>query len=265
MLADEGGDACDLLRDAGGAIDAGGPQPRGEQMTSAEDVQRQIAVTVVVSMEVTAFLVAVKGHVGGVGIEHEDATLRFSALGFALAMRAGLRIQGFLEDVEEQLVDRSAVVADLVIAVRRARLALLRRMLETVERAFAGERRAAFVACLELAHDRGEEGIVAQPVVVVEVGIAERLADDPLARHRHDLVLDEIGIAPIGERRRDAIYQPDRPIGPGEQQRAAVRGDLPAVECRHDRAPLHASEIQRIRSTVCRHRAPAPLQVKSFS
>jgi hypothetical protein len=110
-----------------------------------------------------------------------------------------------------------------------------------------------------------EARIVAQPVVVVEVGVAERRADDPLADHRANLVLDEIGIAPVGERRRGSIGQPDRRVGLGEQQRAAVRRDLAAVERGDDRAARNASEIERIQSTVCRHRAHAPPQIKSFS
>ena len=264
MRADEGGDARDLLGDAEGAVDAGGAQPRGQQMTTTEDVQRQVAVAVVVAVVMPALLLPVEGHVGGVGIEHEQLALLCSSA-FALAMRAVLRVDRLLEDVEEQLVDRRAVVADLVIAMRCARLALLRGMLESVERALARERRTAFVARVELAQDRAEQRIVAQPVVVVDVGIAERLADDPLADHRANLVLDEIGIAPIGECRRGPIGQPDRRVGLGQQQRAAVRCDLSPVELSHNRAACDASEIERIRSTVCRHRAPAPSQFKSFS
>lgn len=63
-------------------------------------------------------------------------------------------------------------------------------------------------------------------------------------------MLDEIGIAPVRERASGAIDQADRPVGVGEQQRAAVGRDLATVERSNDRAPLDASKIQRIRCTV---------------
>jgi len=138
-------------------------------------------------------------------------------------------------------------------------------MLEPVERALACERGAAFVAHRELAHHRGEKRIVAQLVVVVDIGIAERLAEDPLADQRDDTVLDPIGIALVRERGREALDQADRLVGGAEQQRTPVRRDRAAVEGGHDGATLDASEIERIRSTVCRHRAIYPSQFKSLS
>ena len=243
-------DACDLLDDAGSRVDAGRPQSRRQQMTTTEYVQRKVAVAVVKTVIEPAFLVAMQGHVGGVRIEDDD--LR----------RRRVRLQ---EHIDEQPVDRGTIVADLVIAAGRARLAFRWRMLEPVERALAGERGAALVAHRQLAHHRGEKRIVAQLVVVVDIGIAERLAEDPLTDQRDDAVLDPIGIALVRECSCEALDQADRLVGGAEQQRATVRRDLPAVERGHDRAPLDASEIERIRSTVCRHRAIYPSRLKSLS
>lgn len=66
-----------------------------------------------------------------------------------------------------------------------------------------------------------------QPVVIVDVRVAERLSDDLLADHRGGLVLDEIAIAPVGDGARGPLRQPDRSVGLGDQQRAAIRRDLP--------------------------------------
>lgn len=69
-------------------------------MPATEDVQRQVAVAVVVAMEVAAFLAAVKRVVCGVEIEH-DAHRR-------LAVRLH-------EQIDEQLLDGAWIVAELVV------------------------------------------------------------------------------------------------------------------------------------------------------
>src|SRR5207237_1220257 len=77
----------------------------GEQMAATEDVQRQVAVGVVVAVEEAALLVAVQGIVGGIQIEHDR--LR----------RAPMRLQG---QPHEQRLHRLAGVPGLVIAARPA-------------------------------------------------------------------------------------------------------------------------------------------------
>src|SRR5689334_16581979 len=67
-------------------------------MTATEDVQRQIAVTVIVAVEEPAFLVAVQRIVGGVEIEDD------------LPRRPPMRLQ---KHIDEQRLDRRRVVADL--------------------------------------------------------------------------------------------------------------------------------------------------------
>jgi hypothetical protein len=52
-------------------IDVAGPQVGTEQVLAAEDVERQEAVVVVVSVEEPVFLVAVDQVVGGVEVEDE--------------------------------------------------------------------------------------------------------------------------------------------------------------------------------------------------
>lgn len=70
-------------------------------MPGAEDVDRQVAVAVVLAVEEPAFLMTVQRVIGGVEIEHD------------LAWR---RVVGFQEQVDEQSFDRLRLVADLVVA-----------------------------------------------------------------------------------------------------------------------------------------------------
>jgi hypothetical protein len=104
---------------AGRGIDVRAPELGREQMPAAEDVQRQIAVTVVIAVEEPALLVAMQRVVGGIEVEND------------LLRRHPVRLE---QEGDEQAFDRRRVVADLVVAARRRR-----RMLETVQRAFTGE------------------------------------------------------------------------------------------------------------------------------
>ena len=64
-------DAPDLRQTAEGGIMVGFPQPRAKNVFAAEDVQRQIAVVVVVSVKEASFLLAVQRQVRGVHIQHD--------------------------------------------------------------------------------------------------------------------------------------------------------------------------------------------------
>ena len=94
-----------------------------KEMPAAEHVERQVAVAVVIAVKEPAFLVAVQRVVGRVEVEH-DLARRF--------------LMGVEKQLDEQPLDRRSIVVDLVIA-RPLRLA--RRMLQTVQRALARQRR----------------------------------------------------------------------------------------------------------------------------
>ena len=83
---------------AGGRIDVRPPELGGEQVPAAEDVQRQIAVAVVIAVEEAAFLMAVQRIIRG--IEVEDDLL-------------GRRLVCLEEQVDEQPFDRRAVKTDV--------------------------------------------------------------------------------------------------------------------------------------------------------
>ena len=89
-------------------------------MPAAEDVKRQVAVTVVVAVEVPALLLAVHGIVGSIEI-NDDARWR--------------PVVGVEEEIDNQPLDCLRVMVELVVPVT----ADLARMLEPIERRLAGE------------------------------------------------------------------------------------------------------------------------------
>src|SRR5512144_1610393 len=155
-------------------------------MSATEDVERQVAVTVVVAVKEPSFLMAVQRIVGCVEIKDD------------FARRSGMRLEEYLH---EQALDRSPIVPDLVIARRRS----VRSVLQPVQGRLAGERRAIRAFGLQLSGQRGQDRIVAQLIVIDEVFISHpsgvERGDDPaafggseieafrgtLCRHRGDL------------------------------------------------------------------------------
>ena len=229
-LADLRDDALDLLDGPGRGVDVGAPQLGRQQVPAAEDVQRQVAVAVVVAVEEAALLVAVQRIVGGVEIEDD-------ALG-----RRGMRLQ---EQRHEQPLDRARVMADLVVAAR-GKPGLPRAQLQPIERALAGHRRAVPPPRLQLASQHRHDGIVAQLIVVVEILVAERQAEHALADQRRDRVLDLLGITGIAEAGGEPLDQTDGFVRRPQQQRAGVRRDRAAIERAHNPAPVNGSEVEQI-------------------
>ena len=61
------------------AVDPTAPEHARQHRLTAEHIQRQVAVVVVVGMELGTLLVAVQRHVGGVDVEHEFRGCRLVA------------------------------------------------------------------------------------------------------------------------------------------------------------------------------------------
>ena len=157
-------DALDLIERAGGAVDVGRPEPRAQQLIAGEDVERQVAVAVVVAMEEPLRLMAVERDVGCIQIEHD------------LVGRLGVRLD---EQVAEQRVDLLRHVIDLVITLAAAG------QLQPVQRALAGQR----IFQLAPARQHGHQRIVAQLLMIVKVLVAQRQPVDALREHLAKLVL----------------------------------------------------------------------------
>jgi hypothetical protein len=196
-------------------------------------------------VEEAALLVAVQRIIGRVEVENDPPRWRL------------VRLE---EQVDEQAFDRRTVVADLRVAARRQR-----RVLEPVERALAGERGAVLAPRLELASKRRQHRVVAQLVVVDEILVPQRDPADALHQHGLDGVLDQRRRPTVGEAPCQAPDQSERPIGGAQQQPAAVRGHLPAVERRHHLAAFDHFISEQIAATLCRHRGTPLRRVKPLS
>jgi hypothetical protein len=190
-------------------------------------------------VEEAAFLMAMQRIVGRIEIEND------------LLWR---RVVGVEEELDEQPLDRRRIMANLVVT-RGSR----GRVLEPVQGALAGKRRAVCTLCLELAGERCQHRVMAQLIVVDQVFVAERDAEPPLGHHGRDGMLDlRLGTAVLeaGGKPSDQI---DRAIGRPEQQRAGIRGHLTTVERRHHPAAFDPFIPEQVAATLCRHRG-APLR-----
>ena len=79
-------------------------------------------------------------------------------------------------------------------------------------------------ALLQAAQHRAQQRILAQRVVIVQILVAQRQAEDALTHQRLHLVHDVGGVAVVGEAGRHPAEQPDRLVGQAHEQRAAVGG-----------------------------------------
>ena len=161
--ADLADDARDLLDRAGRGVDVGAAQLGRQQMPAAEDVERQVAVAVVIAVEEAAFLVAVQRIVGGVEIEDD------------LRRRLAVRIE---EQIDEQRLDRRRCRGRSCGSASASGAA----QFQPVQRALAGQRRAVRAPRRELAGQHRQHRVVAQLVVVDQVLVAQRDAEHALHR-----------------------------------------------------------------------------------
>ena len=164
------------------------PQLGQKQFPAAENVQRQIAVAFVIAVEEPAFLAAMDGIIGRVEIE-DDAL--------------GRRCAALEKDADEQPFRRALVHAELAIAV----VVCLWCVFKPVQRGLSRQHSAIGAARFRLARDKAQHGIMAQPIMIVEVFKAKRDAMNALGEQRFDRVLDAVLPAAICEAGRDLLGQ----------------------------------------------------------
>jgi hypothetical protein len=117
----------------------------------------------------------------------------------------------------------------------------------------------------ELAGEDRQDRVVAELVVVHDVLVSERDAEDALAHEGADLVLDPLRHPGVAEARGKAADQADGAVRRVEQQRASVRGDCATIEGGHHAAALDGCKVEQRRATLRRHRGPLLRLDKSLS
>jgi len=173
---------------------------------------------------------------------------------------ARLRL-GIEEQRHGQALDRLGIVANLAIARR----VISARQLQPIERRFARQRRTVLAPGGELAGQHRQDRVVPQLVVVVEILVAERQPEDPLADQRLDRMLDRLRYPRIAEASGELPDDPGRPARLPKQQCAGIGADHAAVEFAHHFATVDGSKLERILDTLCRHRGSPSHQFKSLS
>ena len=106
---------------------------------------------------------------------------------------------------------------------------------------------------------------MAKLVVVVEILITERNADNPLHHQRLDGMLGIGRIAAVPKASRQATGQAQHPIGRPEQQRTRVAGDGATIKGRNNRASFSRCKRKQVRVTLCWHRGLPLLCDKALS
>jgi hypothetical protein len=175
-------------------------------------------------MEEPPELVAVDRVVGGIEVEHDP-------LG-----RPGV---GLEEEADEEVLDVASAADDLLVTVVLG--GADGGQFEAVERALAGQCLAAIAGSfpglaggIGPANDGSQEGVASEVVVVVEVLVAQGQGVDALGDELLEGVLDEPGIAMVGEAAGELADDAGDLFGLLEQQGAAIGGDGTAVEVGED-------------------------------
>ena len=246
VLPNVGDDADQMLKQPGRGVDVRGPQQSQQGMIATEDVQRQIAVGIVIAMEETPELMAVQRIVGGIDIQHD------------LFGRHEVLLQ---EGVYQEAVDGIQASDDLFVAA--VGVGPYRREFQTVERALAGECFAAIAGAHTLgalriffAHQDRQERVVPQPLVVVEIFIAEAQTENALLEQFQKCVLDEFGIAMIGEAAGKLFDEMELGFDLPEQQPPGIGSDLAAIEASDYLAAAEILEKKMLLVTLCHSVSP---------
>ncbi len=196
-----------------------------QHVLAAEHVQRQVAVAVVVEVEVRPFLLSVQRHVSGVDVEHQLAR--------CLATPGDERLQQH--------------------PVQRRGMRGRGRALQAAER---GGRRQL----LGPAHRRLQRQVVPQRVVVRHVLPAAAQAVDALRQQAAHAVANTGGATAISEHSRCRARQPDALVDLPQQHHPAVADDVAAIKRSLHHAAPDTPEIHHALGTLW-HRPLPPLFV----
>src|SRR5581483_1350457 len=121
--------------------------------------------------------------------------------------------------------------------------------------AAVGRVAAALAGGVGLADEDGEQGVVAEGVVVEEVLVPQAQAEDALLEEVGEGVLDAVGVAVVGEAAGEALDEAELGLDLAEEQAAGVGGDVAAVEGGGHLAAAEGLKKEFGVGTLCRHEA----------
>jgi hypothetical protein len=168
-----------------------------------------------------------------------------------------MRIQ---KEIDQEPLDAGLIVVDPVVLGGMP----LRRVLQAVQRALPGDRRAVRTKRRQLAGEHGEGRVMTQFVVVVQILVAERQGEDALPDQRLDPMFDQARVAPVEEASGEAAHQVEAAIELPQQKRAGIRGDRPAIETRDHGTAFDGFKLEQLPGTLCLHRGILSASDNSF-
>ena len=211
-------------------------------MSTAEDVEGKVAVAAVVAVEEAALLRAVNRIVRG--IEIKDQLLRSIPLPVE-------------EDLDEKAVYGVAIEHDPAITILLG--LTCQTPLQPVQRALARQRFSSVRLLAPISAERisfprqnRQQRILAQLLVIAQILVTEGDSVHPLAHELLDAVLDQPGVAIIGEACRQPTKNSPPALHLGQQQRPTVRADPATVETGLNLPPTQALKLEAPEATVCR-------------
>jgi hypothetical protein len=232
-----------------------GTQDGGQREFAAEDELRQKAVVVIMAVEELAELLAIRGDVAGVDVEHD----------------LGRRLKMLLdEDLHQQIADAREARDDF--AVGRVRPGAGFGEFEPVECALSGERFSAIgfpspilPGGVFLSNDGGESRIAAQIIVINQVFIAETDPVNPLPEQVEQRMLDDVLLPMIFEAVGESFGDVEDAIDLSDQLDATVSRDVPAFEVTCNNSfGIKMVKLDSLFVTRCLHVAPSSKWHKVF-
>ena len=112
---------------------------------------------------------------------------------------------------------------------------------------------AALPGQVRLVQRQRQQAVVAQPVVIVDVLIAQRQSEHPLPKQAPQRVLHTRRIAVVNEAGCQPPSDLECLVGSSQQHGTAIGREAPAVELGNHVTASQARQRERIRSTLCRH------------
>jgi hypothetical protein len=142
---------------------------------------------------------------------------------------------GLEKEGDEESFDLTSATDDLLVTA--ARIGTDGGEFPTIEGTLAGQRLTAiaraltgFAGGVAFADDGGQQGIVAEIVVIVEIFVSQGQAIDALSDELLKGVFDELGIAMVGETTGKLADDAGEFFDLPQQQGAAVGGDAATVK-----------------------------------
>ena len=209
-----------------GRVDVRRPQIGDQQVIAAGHVQRQETVAVVITVEEAVLLLAVDGIVGGVEVEDQF-------LG-----RRRLRRDKALDQSGGHLHQVGA--ADAVLQAAQGG---------------RGGQLGSVVGSGVI--DGGlPEGIVTEPLVVVEIFVTASDAKNPLGQQATLRVGNEVRVAGVGDGVVQGVEEAKAAVGLTQKQYAGVRGEDASGEISLERTSFGTGKRQRRCGTLCHRGGP---------